>query len=136
MPTTVPTSRLVQLNARLDRKLQTVDFAARRADGTYDDKDSGLKTAGKVAGAGAAVAGGLYLRGRAATGLRSPNPRSAVDTIKAGANALKGDAGSALAKGSAAMAPVLAKANAAGRSMKAGALIAKRRVAAKMPFGK
>jgi len=113
---------LINLSARLNDKLAAsgvVNFATRRADGTYGDENSGAKTAAKVAGAGALVAGGLYARGRMATGMKGPNPRSVGATMVGGAQALKGDVrqaagavGDLAAKGG-------AKMNAVGRNLKA-----------------
>lgn len=61
----IPTSRLIQFKARLDRKLEAIDFARHP-----QDDDSALATAGKVAATGAGLAGAGYLgtalyRGRA-----------------------------------------------------------------------
>ncbi len=133
---TVPTSRLVELNAHFDSKLKEINFAQRRADGAYGEEGSGMKTAAKVAGAGALAAGGLYLRGRAATGFKGPNPRSVGATMIGGANALKGDARRAVGAIGDLAAQGGAKLNAAGRNIKARALLATRAAKAKMPFGK
>jgi hypothetical protein len=58
---TVPTARLVELNAHFDSRLNEIGFAQRK-----DEENSGAKTAAKVAGVGALAAGGLYARGRLA----------------------------------------------------------------------
>lgn len=135
------TSSLVELNARLDSKLKQVGFAVRPQND--DETNSGLKTAAGVAGVGALAAGGLYARGRfGASGggslLGAPvgGVRGVLDTMKGGANLLKGDVGSTAAKVGNLAVQGGKKANAVGRSMVASSLLAARKVKAKLPFGK
>jgi hypothetical protein len=97
----VNVSRLVELNAHFDSRLEEVGFAQRRE----DEKPSGLKKAAVATGAlGAAALGGTYLRGRRAIA-KSGAPVLMKDgkavmpgvgaTLRAGAGALKGDASTA-----------------------------------------
>ena len=116
MPT-VSTARLVQFSSKLDQKLADagVQFARK------EDENSGVKTAGKVAGAGALAAGALYARGRMAAGKGAPHV-GIRETIKGGAQAVKGDVGLLAAKTGALAAKGGTVLNQAGRNALAASM--------------
>ncbi len=72
--------------------MSALDRLVELAEKKEDKTSTGKKVAIGAAGLAAGAAGAAYLRGRAATGITSRNPRSVADTMVAGGRALKGDA--------------------------------------------